>query len=239
MAWKCSQCGEINENMSVIKCLCGHEMTQVEQSAANADSLDVKYAKITPAGAIIVAIFLMLVLSAFTFLLPRNDFLDYYAWIAVQCIIIYWLHKQYPLKVFPIGNKAWKYGFIAGIIILCIDLSSYVIGTTDTPADYDIFVNYTVLWKSLFILNLVVLAPVVEEILFRGFFYRILRDRYDIFWGGLISILLFAAVHNFEASSFLHGLIFTYVYEKSGSVWGSMIAHALNNFGYAYFHYLI
>lgn len=236
MAWKCSQCGEDNENMSDIKCTCGHEMTQEEQSKSKADFL--RSAQGT--YAILKASILIFVLSpVFMFILPNNEFLNYYVWIAVQCLIIYGLNKIYPLKTLLINKKSLRLGLVVGIFLFGAKLLIYIRGNSITPANYIAFVNYAVLWKSLFIIETIVLAPVVEEILFRGYFYHILKDRYNIFWGGLISILLFAAVHDFDGSGFLFGLIFTYVYEKSETVWGSMLAHSLNNLGYVYFHYMV
>lgn len=240
MAWQCSQCGEINENESIIRCTCGHEMTQEEQNKPIGAFVNVKSVKTTATRDIIIAGIPMFVLSGvLSLILPKNDFVEYYAWIAVQCLIIYELHKKHPLILLAVNKNSLQYGLSVGALLLGFNLFRYVTSSINTPADYTIFINYSAIWKSLFILNAIVLAPVVEEILFRGFFYRILRDRHDIFWGALISILLFGAVHNFDGSSFLFGLIFTFIYEKTETVWGSMLAHALNNIGYGYFHYIV
>lgn len=78
----------------------------------------------------------------------------------------------------------------------------------------------------------VVVAPVVEEIFFRGFLFSGLRQRYNPKMAGLISAGLFAVVHfqpvNLIPILFL-GLIFTYLYHRSGSIWPAVIMHVLTN----------
>ena len=83
----------------------------------------------------------------------------------------------------------------------------------------------------------VVVAPVAEELFFRGFFYRALRSRYGILGAALIDGLLFGAIHwDFTGEGLeilpplaLLGLIFCLVYERTGSLFPVIGLHALNN----------
>lgn len=76
------------------------------------------------------------------------------------------------------------------------------------------------------------LAPVIEELFFRGFFYSALRARIGVWPAILASGVLFALVH-FNLWLFvpvaLIGVILAYLYERTGSLGPPIVLHALNN----------
>ena len=78
----------------------------------------------------------------------------------------------------------------------------------------------------------VVIAPISEELLFRGLIYRFLKGRWGARNALIISSLLFACLH-FNILSFLPlfllGLLLCRAYEKSGSIYVSIGFHALFN----------
>ena len=87
-------------------------------------------------------------------------------------------------------------------------------------------------------LMVIAVAPVVEEIFFRGFFYRALRSRFPIAVAALMDGLLFGVIHfDFESAEgllilpplALLGFIFCLVYEKTGSLYPVIGMHAFNN----------
>jgi membrane protease YdiL (CAAX protease family) len=87
-------------------------------------------------------------------------------------------------------------------------------------------------------LMVIAVAPVVEEIFFRGFFYRALRSRFPIVLAALMDGLLFGVIHfNFEGADgllilpplALLGFIFCLVYERTGSLYPVIGMHAFNN----------
>ena len=92
--------------------------------------------------------------------------------------------------------------------------------------------NRPVLVVSL--LEYVVLAPFFEEVVFRGLVFATLRRRFAWVPAALISATIFAAAHGYGilgfASVLWSGMIWAWAYEKTGSLWPGMIAHALNNF---------
>jgi membrane protease YdiL (CAAX protease family) len=78
----------------------------------------------------------------------------------------------------------------------------------------------------------VVVAPVVEEIFFRGFLFQGFRKRYGWLPALLLSSFIFAAAHLDLASlipTFILGIILTYVYHRSNSLWPGIIIHFLIN----------
>jgi len=82
------------------------------------------------------------------------------------------------------------------------------------------------------ILMAVVVAPVAEEVIFRGYFYGVIRR-----YGGripaiFVSSLLFAAIHVHLPSApglFLLAVILCLLYERTGSLWGNITMHAAFN----------
>jgi membrane protease YdiL (CAAX protease family) len=76
------------------------------------------------------------------------------------------------------------------------------------------------------------LAPLVEELIFRGLLYGWLAGR----WGGtvawIVSSLVFAAAHVELAHVLLVlplGLWFGWLRRRTGSLWPSLVAHMVNN----------
>lgn len=83
----------------------------------------------------------------------------------------------------------------------------------------------------LFLLNLTVIAPIAEEIVFRGVIMNLLRRFGDCF-ALLLSSLLFAAVHmNLVQmpNAFIMGLVIGYFSLCTGSLWTGVCIHMLNN----------
>lgn len=76
----------------------------------------------------------------------------------------------------------------------------------------------------------VIIAPVIEEVLFRG----VLLHRWALKWGTrsavLVSSALFAIGHIELLGHFLFGLAMAALYLRTRSLWVPIAAHALNNF---------
>ena len=76
------------------------------------------------------------------------------------------------------------------------------------------------------------LGPLAEEVVFRGMIYGRLRRAFSLVPSMLISALLFGIYHGnwvqgIYASVF--GMILAYVYEKTQTIWGSFLLHAVFN----------
>jgi membrane protease YdiL (CAAX protease family) len=78
----------------------------------------------------------------------------------------------------------------------------------------------------------VVVAPVVEELFFRGFLYAGLAQRYSWRRAAVISSALFALIHLQPLAIppiFILGYIFAYLYRRSGSIWPAVVMHVATN----------
>ncbi len=79
-------------------------------------------------------------------------------------------------------------------------------------------------------------APLVEELFFRGFFYRSLRSRMGVLPAALIVGAVFGAIHweNPRTAVVLPvlgvlGAVFCLVYERTGTLFSTIGLHAINN----------
>ena len=83
------------------------------------------------------------------------------------------------------------------------------------------------------ILDSCVVAPVVEELLFRGVLYGTLRIRLGPLPATLASAALFALAHGYGlvgfASVFVSGVLWALAYERTRSLLPGMLAHAAGN----------
>ena len=88
-------------------------------------------------------------------------------------------------------------------------------------------------WRLLLSAGMAVLiAPVTEELIFRGYIYGVLRRYLGAVPGLLIASVLFAAIHmNGPAFAplFVLGVCLTLAYEATGSLLTPMLMHALFN----------
>lgn len=82
------------------------------------------------------------------------------------------------------------------------------------------------------VLSAVIIAPIAEEIIFRGYIFRVTRE-YTGFWpGALFSGLLFGVIH-FNVLGFpvlaLFGVMLAFIYEKTKTIWAPIACHAAFN----------
>jgi membrane protease YdiL (CAAX protease family) len=78
----------------------------------------------------------------------------------------------------------------------------------------------------------VILAPLVEEILFRGFIFAGFRQRYGWVWALVLSSAIFAASHLQLVAfipTFILGAALAYAYQRSNSIWPGIFLHFLVN----------
>lgn len=76
------------------------------------------------------------------------------------------------------------------------------------------------------------LAPLAEEIIFRGMLYGWLRRFMGLLPAAFLSAAVFGLVHGMLpviAAAFVVGLALAYIYERTGSLWAPAIVHATQN----------
>jgi len=82
-------------------------------------------------------------------------------------------------------------------------------------------------------MEFVVLAPVFEELIFRGILFTTLRTKFGFATSMVVSGFIFALAHGYGVIAFLSvlwsGCLWAWTYERTGSVIPGMVAHAVNN----------
>jgi hypothetical protein len=89
-------------------------------------------------------------------------------------------------------------------------------------------------------ISLVVLPPIVEEIMVRGFLYSTLKKAMPTVAAVLLTSAIFASAHLPEGGAagplyiaaldtFVLSLVLIYLREKTGSLWASITLHAAKN----------
>lgn len=154
--------------------------------------------------------------------------------------------NDYPASV---DLKGWRMGVVA-LMTVMIQIAVTIFESTAQDARQ---ASETVarslglgrgLWPdTTMVLAVTVLAPLGEEWLFRGLFFRSLRDglahwmplTLAAFIGTTLSSLLFALVHTGDGqiaqwpALFIMGMLLALTYEWTGSLLAPMLVHALNN----------
>ena len=97
------------------------------------------------------------------------------------------------------------------------------VGFTDLALRYEYILAF---------LTLVVLAPVAEELLFRGYLYGKLR-RWTVIWlAAVITSVVFGVVHgqwNVGLDVFVLSLVMCGLREMTGSIWAGVLLHMIKN----------
>jgi len=78
----------------------------------------------------------------------------------------------------------------------------------------------------------VIIAPICEEIVFRGYLYPVAKKFTGPWIAGVCSALVFSAVHGSMSALlplFLLGLVLVALYEYTGSIWAPIAVHFLFN----------
>lgn len=130
--------------------------------------------------------------------------------------------------------------YVIGALVLFMVMSATWAALIGVPGDQDVLESFGAQEGSFALVRagllVVVLAPVAEEVLFRGFIYRALRNRFSVAVasGGVGAV--FAAVHYSGPETLpllppiaLLSVLFCLLYERTGSLWPAIALHAINN----------
>jgi membrane protease YdiL (CAAX protease family) len=152
----------------------------------------------------------------------------------------------FPTRIWPevgagVGFGLLLYPGIAFGIALIVALALHALSGHAVQAPEQVPTDLSGLGQVVTVVYAVAIAPIHEELFFRGILFRSLRDRYGFGVGATWSGLAFGLVHYVGGTStFLSNLllmvtmVFTgfalaFLYERRGNVVAPMIAHATFN----------
>jgi len=153
------------------------------------------------------------------------------------------LRSLNPVDIFGLHRLTWS-GAFRSLLALLVALPAiylsyalvvHVFGADEKPQPLMQFFTSSETQlhdRWLLVFTAIVVAPLSEEAIFRGYFYGVIR-RFGGRWPALIlSAALFAAIHAHIPSFaplFVLGLALTVLYEYTGSLWAPMLMHACFN----------
>ncbi|MFC0475557.1 lysostaphin resistance A-like protein [Robertmurraya beringensis] len=166
-----------------------------------------------------------------------NGSIKVFVWAVPVCIIIKFQLNSNPFTYLKL-NVNVKKGLLLGIG------SSFLMGlylVINTMINKELPSSFSLTFNE--VLNTVLLAGLLEELMFRGFILQEIHKRLDFWKSNMLTALLFVAIHypvwirlgtffHFETHLyiFLVGLLFGYVYKRTGSLWAAIILHSAHNF---------
>jgi membrane protease YdiL (CAAX protease family) len=153
---------------------------------------------------------------------------------------VWWLTvRKYKVGWGALGLRSFRGAMIGlgcGLMILSSTFNlfySLFLALFDLRAQVDLVPVFAELESPWWLLaGGVIVAPVVEEVFFRGFVFAGLRGRYGWKKAALISAALFAVIHVTPTAMipiFILGLIFAYLYHRSNSIWPAVLMHISTN----------
>lgn len=148
-----------------------------------------------------------------------------------------------------VGPRTRDVGYaLAGIAVylvsyvLIASLMSEIFPGLDTEQEQQLGFSKDIVGISLLFafISLVVLPPITEEIVMRGFLYTGLRKKLPKIVAAVITSILFAAAHLQWGSgaallwiaaldTFVLSMVLVYLREKTGSLWSPVLVHAIKN----------
>jgi uncharacterized protein len=124
------------------------------------------------------------------------------------------------------------YVAVAAVEFVLGAVTAVFAGTRTHSAQCDLVQYQLGASATLVILHSVIVAPLVEETIFRGLVFPYLRRYWPFLPAALVSGAFFAAMH-LEPRSLLAftglGVLFAWLRERTGSIWSSVILHATAN----------
>lgn len=165
--------------------------------------------------------------------------------LAVIGLVLYFARGKYRLSWARLGltgvpaTRILAAGFGGGLILfLLVSLISLLLNwLIPQPVEPQPYVEILLAagkgWEILGVILVgSLIAPLSEEIYFRGFLYPYFRQRLGVDYGLWVSALIFGALHLDLvrlAPLTLGGFGLALIYQRTGSLWASVIAHGVWN----------
>lgn len=158
----------------------------------------------------------------------------------VSIFVYYYIIKTWILKKYDRGMKILlesrnnKALFIIAIVLgACM---GFPILSLD---NYEIRRNFLLMPMFPFLLKFIgaiLFAPIVEEVLYRSLIYRALKKKIGVTASIFITTIIFTSIHwesyfhpELLIPIFVFGFVINLFYEKTGSLYGCILAHSIRN----------
>jgi membrane protease YdiL (CAAX protease family) len=145
-----------------------------------------------------------------------------------------------PPRLWHFGIRRAPFGQSAGLVLAALALFygfTAVYGAIVQPENpqtiiEDVGANESAALLLAGALMVIVVAPICEEVFFRGFLFRVLRVRMSFWPSAVIDGVVFGLVHGsliIAPVLGVLGVLLCWVYERTGSLLPAIAVHVLNN----------
>jgi uncharacterized protein len=176
--------------------------------------------------------------------------------VAAVAVLIVWLTNAYPGWVRAIGFsekgqrlREVRFGLLAGPVVylfvafLVAGILSVVFkeisGQESTAPDQVASQSLSTAGWLISVAFAVVVAPITEELLFRGLLFRSIRDRAGFWVGAIVSAVVFGLAHYepdawqntllLQSTMVFTGLALAWIYQRRGNLLPCIAAHMMFN----------
>ncbi len=166
--------------------------------------------------------------------------------IACLCLLTIWESYSYMLSkqnkwnfspIFKTDGKSLLYATGGFLLIIIVQILVVSIGGSNTSTNQETLSKLMEKTSPMFYVMLSIIAPICEEIIFRGIFFEILftnPSKRNVILGALINGLFFGLAHDLHFDIFFidycfTGTIFSLLYLRTKNISTSIFAHMANN----------
>ncbi|MEY8348297.1 CPBP family intramembrane glutamic endopeptidase [Bacillus cereus] len=110
--------------------------------------------------------------------------------------------------------------------ILAHTFPDFLVDMLNDDGAIDMSNTYT---QILGVISACIFAPIMEEVIFRGFFLQRMAFKWGIKRAVIVSSLIFGLGHFDIVGAFIFGVVMCLLYIKTKNIWTNIAVHALNN----------
>lgn len=191
-----------------------------------------------------ILVFISMALGLDTATLAVPSFLQFIYYFGILALIVY-LFKSVFIKekltkslgkflkkdILPVVLLMYGLNFVVSILLALLQIQ----GTSDNQQTVDMTFQ---LMPVVTTFTVLVFAPIVEEVVFRGVIYSSIRQKSSFLVASLVSSILFALLHFSGSMTDIPyllvygtlGWIMCYSYNKSKTIYAPIAVHFINNF---------
>ncbi|MDP9189097.1 MAG: CPBP family intramembrane metalloprotease, partial [Actinomycetota bacterium] len=143
--------------------------------------------------------------------------------------------RRLGARAFSPSGIGWMFAMLFAYYAFAVIFSSLVLEPEQEDIGEQLGIGDETLAVAVLAVVLIVgLAPISEELFFRGFVFGGLRKRFSFWPAVVIAGLIFGSIHAPTGITTVIPLAvlgggFCWLYEKTGSIWPCVIAHMINN----------
>lgn len=138
-------------------------------------------------------------------------------------------------------RKPWSLAFVPFFVMGLTTIIYVLVLESFFPKLFDSFINAPNIMEDLnfsenpvayilLFISIVLLAPVVEEIVFRGILFNLLNKKRGLLFSMIVSSVFFGILHaETMFPTAVIGFVLCFIYQKTGSLKLSMAGHMFNN----------